>query len=85
MNANGEKLQRSYNELVEFKLVLQKVQSVLCLSHKLLCVYYSNIMHNQERTMLAICCCHTFSLIVLLSGLSCYCALSTCIVIKNNY
>ncbi|XP_047147751.1 V-type proton ATPase subunit a2-like [Vigna umbellata] len=28
MNANGEKLQRSYNELVEYKLVLQKV---LCL------------------------------------------------------
>lgn len=29
MNANGEKLQRSYNELVEYKLVLQKVW--LCL------------------------------------------------------
>lgn len=25
INANGEKLQRSYNELEEFKLVLQKV------------------------------------------------------------
>lgn len=25
MNANGEKLQRNYNELVEYKLVLQKV------------------------------------------------------------
>ncbi|MCI17857.1 vacuolar proton ATPase a3-like, partial [Trifolium medium] len=24
MNANGEKLQRTYNELVEYKLVLQK-------------------------------------------------------------
>lgn len=26
MNANGDKLQCSYNELVEYKLVLQKVQ-----------------------------------------------------------
>lgn len=25
MNANGEKLQRSYNELVEYKIVLRKV------------------------------------------------------------
>ena len=25
INANGEKLQRSYNELAEYKLVLQKV------------------------------------------------------------
>lgn len=25
MNANGDKLQRSYNELAEYKLVLQKV------------------------------------------------------------
>jgi V-type H+-transporting ATPase subunit a len=25
INANGEKLQRSYNELVEYKLLLQKV------------------------------------------------------------
>lgn len=27
MNANNEKLQRSYNELLEYKLVLQKVMS----------------------------------------------------------
>lgn len=26
MNANGDKLQRSYNELVEYRLVLKKVQ-----------------------------------------------------------
>lgn len=28
INANGEKLQRAYNELVEYKLVLQKVQFI---------------------------------------------------------
>ena len=29
INANSEKLQRSYNELVEYKLVLQKVDLVI--------------------------------------------------------
>lgn len=56
MNANGEKLQRTYNELVEYKLVLQKVQSVLYVYHKSLCVFYPNIMHNLEREMVIICC-----------------------------
>jgi len=44
MNANGEKLQRTYNELVEYKLVLQKVQSVLYVYPKPLCLlskYYA--------------------------------------------
>lgn len=33
INANSEKLQRAYNELLEYKLVLQKVVLSLSLSH----------------------------------------------------
>lgn len=32
MNANNEKLQRTYNELVEYKLVLQKVSNLASLN-----------------------------------------------------
>jgi len=37
MNSNSEKLQQSYNELLEFKIVLQKVFSMaICAEHILL-------------------------------------------------
>lgn len=36
INANNEKLQRSHNELLEYKLVLQKVWFVFLLSYQVL-------------------------------------------------
>jgi hypothetical protein len=36
INANNEKLQRSHNELLEYKLVLQKVWLVFLLSKQVL-------------------------------------------------
>lgn len=37
MNSNSEKLQQAYNELLEFKIVLQKVFSMtICAEHILL-------------------------------------------------
>ncbi|XP_073136421.1 uncharacterized protein [Henckelia pumila] len=35
INANSEKLQRSYNELVEYRLVLQKVRKMKSVYHTL--------------------------------------------------
>lgn len=34
MNSNSEKLQKSYNELLEFKMVLQKVKQLSCSNFK---------------------------------------------------
>lgn len=55
MNSNSDKLQRSYNELIEYKLVLEKVTALFaCLAKKIsLQLYYhaSCIIKISEHTL----------------------------------